>query len=493
MAMKMNIIRIVFALLLFIAGFYTTKLFAQEVVADNPALEAILAEAGPGTRWGMVVADEEGKIILSINPDGRFMPASNTKIVTTMAGMENLRKIENEGTQAEIIRLTRQPPIIQIYGRGDAFLSSAPDCKRSCLHEIADKIAENTKEISGVIAYGGPFPDERWSSGMGWNNISSASGTAISGLSLDNNIISVTISPAEFDNSPKAESGYYAINNQATTNEGSDSTITYNRLPMSRKLVIEGEIGEKAKPISLNLGVDDPAHFTAWKLEEMLKLRGVLVNGKIPSFYANPMFEAQGNAVNETLLSYYTEPSRMRGVPLFQTSTHSVLDSITLINKESQNLHAELLLRKLGKISGGGSVEDGLEVVKDMLTRAGVKEHEIDLYDGSGMSSYNRVTPSVMVRLLNWAKQQKWGAEWRATLPIGAVDGTLKKRFIATSLAGNIWAKTGTLNGVSALAGYLKAKSGRTLTFAIYANDVPEGVRERAIMDRALLYVAENN
>ena len=164
-----------------------------------------------------------------------------------------------------------------------------------------------------------------------------------------------------------------------------------------------------------------------------------------------------------------------------------------LPHKVSQNLHAELLLRRLGLANGNGSIADGQARVSAMLAEAGAPVEHVSLSDGSGMSSYNRVAPRGTVRLLQFAARQPWGPALRASLPVGGVDGTLKRRFVGTPLAGRIFAKTGTLNATNALAGWLVAASGRTLTFAIYANDVPEGVRATAIVDRALLALAAAN
>jgi D-alanyl-D-alanine carboxypeptidase/D-alanyl-D-alanine-endopeptidase (penicillin-binding protein 4) len=109
------------------------------------------------------------------------------------------------------------------------------------------------------------------------------------------------------------------------------------------------------------------------------------------------------------------------------------------------------------------------------------------------MSSYNRVAPRGMVRLLTWIAKQPWGVEFQESLPVAGLDGTLRRRFAGTMLAGRIFAKTGSLNATNALAGWLTTASGKTLTFAIYANDVPEDVSATAFMDRALLALAAAN
>jgi D-alanyl-D-alanine carboxypeptidase/D-alanyl-D-alanine-endopeptidase (penicillin-binding protein 4) len=109
------------------------------------------------------------------------------------------------------------------------------------------------------------------------------------------------------------------------------------------------------------------------------------------------------------------------------------------------------------------------------------------------MSSYNRVAPRGVVIFLRWIAAQPWGAQWRATLAVGGEQGTLGRRFRDTPLAGRLFAKTGTLNQSNALSGYMIAKSGRTLTFSSYANDVPENVQATKAIDAALNLIAAEN
>ena len=128
-----------------------------------------------------------------------------------------------------------------------------------------------------------------------------------------------------------------------------------------------------------------------------------------------------------------------------------------------------------------------------MLKSAGLPRTYYDFSDGSGMSTYNRVAPRGMVVLLRWIAAQPWGRAWRATLAVGGADGTLARRFRGTSLEKRLFAKTGTLNATNALSGYMIAKSGRTLLFSTFANDVPEGVRASPAIDAALELVAQAN
>ena len=168
-------------------------------------------------------------------------------------------------------------------------------------------------------------------------------------------------------------------------------------------------------------------------------------------------------------------------------------EDLVLINKVSQNLHAELMLRRLGRLNGTGSIADGLGVVRAMLDRAGLRRTDYDFSDGSGMSTYNRVAPRGVVRLLRWIDAQPWAAAWRATLPVAGVDGTLARRFRGTALESRLFAKTGSINATAALSGYLVARSGRTFIFSLYANDIPDGASATAAMDAGLAMIAEEN
>jgi D-alanyl-D-alanine carboxypeptidase/D-alanyl-D-alanine-endopeptidase (penicillin-binding protein 4) len=108
--------------------------------------------------------------------------------------------------------------------------------------------------------------------------------------------------------------------------------------------------------------------------------------------------------------------------------------------------------------------------VRQFLIDAGVDDGGFFFYDGSGMSPDDRIAPRAFTQLLAYASRQPWGAAWRDTLPVAGVDGTLSGRFKNSMLKGRLWAKTGTLNEVNALSGYLTAASGKTLAFSILVN-----------------------
>ena len=457
--------------------------------ASADPVTPVLAEAGPGTRWGVVVADEGGREIVAINPEGRFMPASNTKLYTTAAALWAEARGEGPKLEESGATVRFDGRHVLLIGRGDGRLSAKPDCVIDCLAALADAVAAKTRRVGDVIGDATLFPDQRWSPGMSWNNIPTGSGTGISALSVDDNEIAATVTPRALGLPPiVALAPYYRVENQARTIPGDGDTLAYDRAPNSRTLIVTGTIGTDHAPVSWQLGVDDPADYAAWRLAEMLKGRGVAVTGRVRSRHRPAMPEDDPALRSGTAAARPPQPAALA------TLTPPPLgEDVVTINKLSQNLHAELLLRRLGLAKGTGSIADGQAVVTAMLAEAEVTPAQVSLADGSGMSSYNRVAPRGTVRLLQWSQSQPWGGAFRASLPIGGIDGTMRRRFAGTPLAGKIFAKTGTLNATNALAGWLIAASGKLLTFAFYANDVPEDVRATAIMDRALLALAAAN
>ena len=459
---------------------------AQDTLRQR--VEERLRQAGPGTRFGLVAATEDGKELVAIAPEDRFIPASNTKMFTTAAAFATLSGLdEPDRTGGAAVRLEGADVVLE--GNGDARLSSAPDCVTDCLAALADAVAAKTRNVRHVVGDASLFPDQRWSPGMSWNNIPTRSGTAISALSLDDNELAMVVTPGAPGKAPAIEGpAYYQVENRAVTVAAGATNLDAERLPGSTAVRLTGTIVAGPKTELVRLGIDDPAHYAAWRLKQLLEARGVRVTGEVSSRYRR--------------LTPADDPKARNGAPPPRPPRQEVLAKLTpppLIedlghtNKVSQNLHAELLLRRVGLQQGSGSIADGVAAVRAMLERAGVPRTSYDFSDGSGMSTYNRVAPRGMVTFLRWIAAQPWGAAYRETLPVAGVDGTLRSRFGGTPLERRLFAKTGSLNATNALSGYMIAKSGRTLVFSVYANDVPEGVGATRTMDAALQLIAEAN
>lgn len=461
-------------------------LHAQTQPAQRQA-EAELATAPPGTRFGLLVQDESGRTVVSINPDQRFIPGSVTKLFTTAAAFALFPGgTEGAGAQGattlQLVQRRHGAPDAVLRGEGGVSLSTAPDCVSRCLAALARAVASRTRKVHDVIADGSLFAEPRWSPGMSWNNIGTYSGTALSAVMVDDNAAAITVTPAEPDAPPRlALPGWFTVINRARTVAQGPTALAIDRQVNARELVLSGTIAVGAAPWRERLGIDDPAGYAAWAMAEALRQAGVRVEGRA---------RADGLAPpGPDLLA--REPA----VPLDE--------EVARINKDSQNIHAEALLRRLGIVApaplpaptgaagnGPGSLAAGLAARDAALAAAALPAGGVELHDGSGMSSYNRLSPAATVGLLRWGAVQPWGARWRASLPVAGVDGTLRRRFRNTALEGRLFAKTGSLNASSALAGYLTAASGRTLTFAFFANDVPQDMAVTGLMERVLVAVA---
>ena len=168
--------------------------------------------------------------------------------------------------------------------------------------------------------------------------------------------------------------------------------------------------------------------------------------------------------------------------------------------KPSQNMYTETLLWTLGEQIGrpsyanGESSALGLRVVKDFLRQAGVPDESVLQYDGSGISRHDLVTPSAVTALYTYmAKQSRYSQAWRDSLTIGGIDGTLGNRFKGTAAANNIRGKTGTLDQVSALSGYVKTAGGEELVISIIVNGVADQRKRTALIDEIVVHLANYN
>ena len=147
-------------------------------------------------------------------------------------------------------------------------------------------------------------------------------------------------------------------------------------------------------------------------------------------------------------------------------------DAVKLINKISQNLHTEMLLRSVARQSGTWATPDDLmKVPQDFYASAGIDPDDVIQSDGSGLSRHDLVTPQAIVALLTFAQKQPWFETYYNSLPVAGVDGTLEDRMKNTPAAGHIHAKTGSVEHVRVLSGFAETPSGRRLIFSFLSNN----------------------
>jgi D-alanyl-D-alanine carboxypeptidase/D-alanyl-D-alanine-endopeptidase (penicillin-binding protein 4) len=183
---------------------------------------------------------------------------------------------------------------------------------------------------------------------------------------------------------------------------------------------------------------------------------------------------AVDGAVRVVHLGDLSPETRRNWSLLAEHQSPPLIRALEIINKRSLNLHAEMLLRVLGAEFGGAGTDDaGLHVVKSFLESAGIQDDEkVNLTDGSGLSRDNLVTPRFQTSLLMFLSTRPYFDLFLNTLAVSGTDGTLRNRLATRPVKGSIHAKTGTLGDVAALSGYMTTKSGRSLIFSIFANNV---------------------
>jgi len=462
--------------------------------AEPPAVRAILEDpAQSGTRWGLLAITAEGEAVMARNADQRFIPASTTKIFTTAAAFALLDDLDApDPADGTSVRLEDRPDggaaDVVLIGAGDAQLGDGPGCVTDCLSELADATAARVRRVGDVIGDDRLFPDARWGPGWSWEDMQESFGTAVSALTVNDNIVVLEVMPGATVGAPvravwRDGDDLQPLETEAVTVADGEADLRLERRPGQEGVRLYGRMPVGAAPARLRVGLDDPALTAARRFRRLLEARGVTVEGEVRARH-RPL----------TLTDAVAPVSRIDGVEVARLARPPLLATLTRTARFSQNLHAELMLHRLGRLDGTGARADGLARVEAMMATAGVPREAFDLYDGSGLSTYNRVSPRAVTTFLLWAMNQPWAEAWRATLPVGGRNGTLSRRFVGTPLEGKVFAKTGTLNGVNTLAGFLTAASGRVLVFAIYANDRPSSAGSALdVMDRALLALAAEN
>jgi serine-type D-Ala-D-Ala carboxypeptidase/endopeptidase (penicillin-binding protein 4) len=344
-------------------------------------------------------------------------------------------------------------------------------------------------------------------------------GAPVSALSINDNQIKVTVTPADAVGKPAtvvidpAVPAYYTLDVSVTTGaKKSGSHVQMERALGSKVLRVHGSIAVDAQPDEEEVAIQDPAEYAAMALKGMVEARGIVVTGKARVRHKeseNPDgFMARTENVEQErdfLKNGVIHTTCLMSPPLMSGTEERILashrspvleDDVTVTNKVSQNLHAELLLHGLGRkmACGDGSTVDGARLVRAFLEEAGIGKNDFVFFDGSGLSGHDLVTPRATARLLQYASTQPWFADWRRSLPVGGEDGSLMERFAKAPLAGHVFAKTGTLGEARALSGYLDCASGRTVIFSIMVgNHLPQTHTDRDVMDQIVAAIAAAN
>lgn len=473
--------------------------------------------------WGMeVFSPARGRSVYSLNAHRYFTPASVAKLFTTAAALElvgpDYRFRTYVGSRSRIDRSGRLLGNLHLVGGGDPDLGGcglpySPEKKElpcdptGVLDELAAQVAEKgVRTVTGDFIVDESFyAPEPYPTSWAVGDLLWAYGAPVRALALADNVLTLKVEPGEQVNDRgrltwEPFTRFYQVVNQVwTAPAGSPTLLWVRRDPGSRRLEVSGPIALDHQPRKLSVAVEEPAEFVAELFREALERRGVRVLGRTEvQFALAPPFTAEQTAVLPVLLAEHL--------------SRPLVDDVTLINKSSQNLHAEMLLRLLGRSlppesplgerprkpteppprRGDASTEAGLEVLRSWLANAGVNPNDVELADGSGLARSSLVTPHATVQLLKYIESQPWRPLFAGSLAVAGVDGTLENRMKDSAARGRVRAKTGTLGRTNGLAGTVETVGGETLLFAVFVNNrTLENARVQELVDEIAAALAE--
>lgn len=465
--------------------------------------------------WGIYIYSlDHHRLLYQHNGNRLFVPASNTKLFTIATALCKPGPNYQFHTS---VRATTPPDSagrvvgnLVLVGRGDPTLSGRlypypnphlklkPNPPDQAIAALARQIAaRGIKSVDGNI-----IGDDTWyryqpyPQGWAQDDLMWGYGAAISALTVNDNQYLMHILPgAQVGETARVRIrpwvGALRIDNRLlTVPAGGQRKLYIDRRVGSNILHLWGTIPYGDKGDRETLAVGDPALFAARLLLRDLERQGIKVYGRALARHCLPFPQQPGL----TAPACTPPPSGMRVAVL---NSPPLAEDLQWILKVSQNLHAELMLRLLGKQAGGdGSLASGLKARQTFLEQqVGLKPQDFFFRDGSGLSRETLVKPRAIVRLLRFMARQPApiAADFRSFLPVAGVDGTLQDRFTNTPAQGVLLGKTGFVEHDRALSGYAVTRGGDHLAYSIVVNnDDMKGPQMRSAIDRIALAMIEH-
>jgi D-alanyl-D-alanine carboxypeptidase/D-alanyl-D-alanine-endopeptidase (penicillin-binding protein 4) len=453
----------------------------------TPLQQAVGLEVGRAVRettaMGVnVVEVGSGETSYTYNADDARTIASNTKLFTTAAALDALGPGYLYETRL-VLRGQVQDGVLQgdlgVIGGGDpnisgrAFDGDSYGAFRLWARELA---ARGVRRVAGDLYLDdGLFEALQIHPDWPRQQLAAWYEAPVAALSFNDNCVLVRVWPRRSSGLARVETvppvHVFQISNSAvTTNSRRHNHLTVQR--HEDRLIVSGSISRDSGPLEVWVTVPDPVRYFGMAMVGALAEEGIEVAGRL-----RPVQRLPG-PVWERVAAYRS----------------SLLDAIRIANKHSQNFYAESLVKLLGaRRCGDGSWSAGTRAVGEFLAGLGVPAGAYHMVDGSGMSRQDRFTPRAVTQLLRHMYLHPSGAEFVQSLPsAGELDGSLHSRMTLPPYRGNVFAKTGTIEGVSALSGYAKAASGKVYAFSILINRARSVWQARQAQDRIVMALVDH-
>lgn len=458
-------------------------------------IDGIVAEGGiPNAWWTILVWDAEtGASLYEKDTRRSFVPASNTKLYSTAAALDILgpdfrfeTRLETDGVIEDGVLKGN----LIVVGSGDPVIGGrfTDGDITAYFRSWADSLkAMGVRSIDGhIVGDDDAFDEEYIGYGWQWDDLPWWYAAEMSALSFNDNCIDFKLEgategmPAVLSWEPMMTSYVTARNESITTAADTGIDEDYFRVQGTNDFVLASRVPEGRTDYE-SLSVSNPTAYFVHVLREVFLAEGIAVRGRSVD-------------IDELAI----KPTREANQHLFSHFSPTLGEIVVPLNKRSQNLYAEQVLRAIAVSElptdnepAAGSAALAIDRArKQTFGPAGLDTLRLQLVDGSGLARQNLVTSTMTAQLL----QYMWHHEDAATrdafltsLPIGGVDGTLSSRMRDTAAQGNVRAKTGTLGSVAALSGYVETADGRTLIVSMMANHHTESSRRpRLVQDRIM-------
>lgn len=464
---------------------------SSPVVSEAALRQALAGAVGTSRRsvpnLGVHVVDLGGdELDYAHRADVLLIPASNQKLTTTAAALSILGPDYTFETQLGLRGEVGEDGVLRgdlaVRGAGDPGISGRLDGDPYSVFRrwAAALQARGVRRVEGDLylehgLFAGPTVHPDWppEQQMWWYE------APVAALSFSDNCLLLRAwgarragAPGVLEVVPRLGGLVELRNGLRTTTQRGKHHWAVDRKPGSRVVVVNGQVQPQGPPLEVWVTVPDPVQYFGAALRDALAQEGVAVSGE-------------------------TRPVERLPGPWWElVTTHRSLlvTALDVTNKRSQNFYAESLFKLLGaRRCGDGSWQGGTQVVSDFLVReVGWQRDAFRIADGSGMSRNTRVTARQLTQLLEHMFGSRYGVEFMRSLPYaGEADASLHKRMTNAPYRGNVFAKTGTLGGVSSLSGYAKGRSGRLYAFAIIANGA-SAWSGRVVQDRIVQALVDN-